>query len=314
MWQYDNIKKKPFLQGDALMPNLNRRDWNMLAFGSLIGLALPINCAGESKKGSAKPNSKINNVQIGVQSYSLRDRPLDQAVEGMVKAGISSCELWQGHIEPKVSREELRKWRLGASLTDYKAVRTKFDRAGIKLYAYNYSFRDDFTDEEIERGFQMAKALGTNIITASATVSVAKRVDQYAKKYGIYVGMHNHSKVDNPNEYATPESFQKAMEGASKYIQINLDIGHFTAANFDAVDFIRKHHQHIVALHIKDRKRDQGENVPFGQGDTPIKQVLTLLRDNKYSFPANIEYEYKGGDTIEEIKNCLEYCKQALKS
>jgi sugar phosphate isomerase/epimerase len=102
------------------------------------------------------------------------------------------------------------------------------------------------------------------------------------------------------------------MQGASEYIAINLDIGHFTAANFDAVDFLGKHHDRIVSLHIKDRRRNQGANVPFGEGDTPIKAVLELLRRKRSPFPANIEYEYAGKDTIAEVRRCLDYCKQAL--
>jgi sugar phosphate isomerase/epimerase len=102
------------------------------------------------------------------------------------------------------------------------------------------------------------------------------------------------------------------MAGNSKYIAINLDIGHFTAANFDAVDFLKQHHDHIVTLHIKDRKKNQGDNVPLGEGDTPIKEVLQLLKHERYNIPANIEYEYKGSDTVAEVKKCFEYCKKAL--
>ena len=290
------------------MGNLNRREWNKLMLGSVAATVLPL----ENLVAAAKPNSKFAGVQIGAQSYSFRDRGLDDAIKGYVEVGINSCEMWSGHAEPKgLKPDDLRKWRLSVSLNEFKNIRKKFEAADVQLYAYNYSFREDFTDEEIERGFKMAQALGVKIITASSNVTTAKRVDPFAKKYKIRVGMHNHSNI-KPNEFATPDDFANAMNGTSEYICANLDIGHFTAANFDAVDYLSKHHDRIVTLHIKDRKKDQGENVVFGEGDTPIKPVLELLRKNKWKIPANIEYEYKGADTIAEMKKCLSYCKQAL--
>jgi len=102
------------------------------------------------------------------------------------------------------------------------------------------------------------------------------------------------------------------MAGRSEYINVNLDIGHFFAAGYDPVDFINKHHDRIVTLHIKDRKSNHGPNVPFGQGETPIKPVLQLLETKKYKIPANIEYEYEGADTVAEVRKCLDYCKAAL--
>jgi sugar phosphate isomerase/epimerase len=124
--------------------------------------------------------------------------------------------------------------------------------------------------------------------------------------------MHNHSRID-PNEFATPQSFHDAMRAGSK-IGVTLDIGHFTAANFDAVDFLRQEHDKILGLHLKDRKRNQGPYVPWGEGDAPIGPVLRLLRDRNWTIPANIEYEYSGGDTVEEVKRCLEYCRRQLDS
>jgi sugar phosphate isomerase/epimerase len=257
-------------------------------------------------------DSKVHGVQLGVQSYSFRDRSLDDAIKGMVEVGLGECELYAGHVEPKMPRAELRKWRTTVSMDEFRNVRRKFDDAGVLLYAYNYSFRDDYTDEEIARGFEMAKALGVGIITASSTLTVVDRVDREASKNQIRVGFHGHSDTKHPNEFSTPETFEKAMAGHSPYINVNLDIGHFFAAGFDPMDFIEKHHERIVTIHIKDRKTNNGENMPFGQGDTPIKPVLQLLEKKKYTIPANIEYEYKGADTIAEVKKCLEYCKEAL--
>jgi sugar phosphate isomerase/epimerase len=288
-------------------------------FGKMAMAGLPLGAA------LAKINSKVGGVQIGVQSYSYRDRPLDAAIQAMIEDGIGECELFSPHIEPgpmprpqgaggrgSANREELRKWRLTVPMDEIKAVRKKFDDAGISLFAFNLSFRDDFTDPEIDRGFQMAQALGVKVITASSTVSVMPRVAPFAEKYKITVGVHGHNNVKDPNEFATPESFAKAM-ALSKMIGVNLDIGHFTAANFDAVSYIEEHHDRITNLHLKDRKKNDGPNVPFGEGDTPIKQVLLLLKQKKYNIPANIEYEYKGkDDAAVEVKKCLDYCKQAL--
>jgi sugar phosphate isomerase/epimerase len=307
---------------------LTRRNLGKLALASL-----PL------ARAFGKIDSKIAGVQLGCQSYSFRDLPLDEAIKAMAADGLGDCELFAPHIEGghtdkapvsgtrrqgppdaaraaarKAEREEMRKWRVSVPLDYFKGIRKKFNDAGINLYGYNYSFNDSFSDEEIDRGFDMAKALGVKIITASTTIPVAKRVAPFADKHKMIVAMHGHSNLTDPNQFAKPESFAAAM-AMSKYFKVNLDIGHFTAANYDAVDYIQKNHENIVLLHLKDRKKDEGPNVPWGEGDTPIKQVLLLLKEKKWPLPAFIEYEYKGaGTSQEEVKKCYDYCKQILES
>ena len=286
------------------------------------GKLLVAGCAGAlvstgKLRGAAMINSVIRGVQIGAQSYSFRDRPLDACIEAFQTVGLGECELFEGHVDPPgLKGPALKKWRLEAPLSSFKEIRKKFDDAGVLLYAYNYSFRKDFSDEEIERGFQMAQAMGVKYITASSNVSVAPRVDKYAQKYKIMVGFHGHDQTSNPDEFSTADTFARAMKGASPYIGVNLDIGHYTAAGGDAVAYITEHHAKIVTLHLKDRKKNHGANLPFGEGDTPIVDVLHLLRDKGWKIPANIEYEYgkPGMDTITEVKKCFAYCKQALES
>ena len=254
---------------------------------------------------------------IGAQSYSFRAFPLEQCIADMKDIGLGYVELWQGHLEPsdkdrKKDAEVKKAWRETPPVEEIKSARKKFDDAGIEIYALNYSFRDDFSNAELESGFKIAQALGTNKITASSNVDISSRIDPLAEKYKIFVGFHNHDSM-KPNEFSTPDDFAKAMAGRSKYMKINLDIGHFTAANFDPVSFLEQHHGDILTLHIKDRKKDHGPNMAFGQGDTKIKEVLQVLKTKKYPIPAMIEYEYgKTSDAPVEVRKAFEYMKQAL--
>jgi sugar phosphate isomerase/epimerase len=267
-----------------------------------------------------------NKVRIGVQSYSFRTLSFEDALKAMKDIGLAECELWSGHLEPKPTmvagpdgrqrtpegwRDEIRSWRLTAPTVRFRSIKDDFKAAGVVLQAYNISFNDSFTEPEIEKGFEQAQALGVKLITASSNLKTVPRLVPFVEKYKMTVAMHNHANIKDPNEFATPESFDKAL-AQSKHFAINLDIGHFVAAGFDPVDYITKNHKRITNLHIKDRKKDQGDNVPWGQGDTPIKDVLQLVQKNKYDIPVNIEYEYKGEDPVAEVRKCHAYIQSAL--
>ncbi len=283
----------------------SRRD-----LGKLAVAGLPLTLLAQQRK---IVDSTIHGVQLGAQTYSFRDRPLDGVIQAMVEVGLGDCEVYSPHVEPKLSRDDLREWRLHAPMDVMRQARKKFDDAGIAVAAYNLSFKDDWTDAEIDHGFQLAKAFGVNQITASSTLSVAPRLVKGAEKHQMIVAFHGHDKAAEPNEFATPESFAKAL-AMSKQFRINLDIGHFVAAGYDPIPFIESNHQQITILHLKDRKKGNHDlNLPWGQGDTPIKQVLILLRDRKWPLRAFIEYEYMGkDDSVTEVKRCFQYCKDAL--
>ena len=203
-----------------------------------------------------------------------------------------------------VVREALRKWRLDASLNKYKAVGDKFKDAGLRFFSYNLSFNDTYTDEEIAKGMEMAKALGTKILTVSSPMSVLPRVAPLAEKHDVIVALHNHT--------TGPDEFAQAM-ALSKNMWVNLDVGHFFASGHDPLAYIRAHHARITNIHVKDRKANQGAEMPFGEGETPLKETLLLVRNEKYDFPVCIEYVGPDGPAV-ELKRCFDYCKSVLKS
>jgi sugar phosphate isomerase/epimerase len=298
------------------MTFISRRDAGKLLLAGCAGALVP----ARKLRGATMINSVIQGVQIGAQSFSFRDMSLDACIGAFREVGLGECELFHGHVEPaglSLTGEEMRKWRLETPDSYFKEIGKKFDDAGILLYAYDCaSFRKGCTDQEVERGFQMTRAMGVKYVNASTNVSQVPAVDKYAQKYKMMVGFHGSDRTSDPDMFSNAESYTRAMKGASPYIRINLDIGHFVAAGGDPVAFITEHHAKIITLHIKDRKKDRGPSLPWGQGDTPIVAVLQLLRDKGWKIPANIEYDYgkPGMDTIAEVKKCFAYCKQALES
>jgi sugar phosphate isomerase/epimerase len=306
---------------------LTRRDFGKLTFA---GLAFPGAVA-------AAIESTFGGVHVGAQTYSFRDLPhapggdaIDNVIKALVECRIGECELFAPQVEPQFAagvrgqrgappspeavkaREELRRWRLETPLDHFRDVRKKFDAAGITITAYCYNMNASFTDAELDRGFEMTRAIGADVMTTSTQMDVARRLAPMADRHKIRVGLHGHSNVSDPNEFATPDSFATAMK-MSKYFKVNLDIGHFVSADFDPVPYIREHHADITNLHLKDRKKHQGDNTPWGEGNTPINEVLQLLKKERWPIPVDIEYEYRGtGSSVDEVKKCLAYAKQAL--
>ena len=305
----------------------SRRDFGRAAIAGLACSAL----------GNAKVNSTVSGVKLGAISYCFRALPrtpgtdyIDTVIKACLDCSVGYVELTSPMVEPpttlpgggrvppdtpenRKAREEVRKWRLSAPLARFKEIRKKFDDAGISLFAYVMTFAEDFTDEEIEAVFQQTRALGVGIIgTNQTTVGMGPKLVPYADKHRIDLSFHNHAKAEDPNEVASPQSYENLF-GMSKRFKANLDVGHFVAGNQDPVAFIEQHHDRITHLHMKDRKRNDGPNMPWGEGETPLKQVLAQVKEKHYPIYCVVEYEYKGtGTPIEETKKCMDFMKQAL--
>ena len=230
---------------------------------------------------------------------------MDGQIEALKTNGSRDIELFEAEVQPPGKVDGLDKWRQATHMDHFTAARKKLDVAGITTHAYTVNYRDTLTDEDLDHTFEQAKALGTSVIAASTQVTMAKRLAPFAEKHKI-VAFHGRFNTKIPTSSPRLRKHQSAL-GQSKYFKINLDIGHFSAAGYDPVAYIQEHHDRITHLHMKDRKKNDGPNMPWGEGDTPIKQVLLLLKDKKYPLPALVEYEYRGtGTPVEEVGKCLD--------
>jgi len=270
----------------------------------------------------ARPDSKVAGVQIGMNvpyNFGGRPMPIEDIIRNCVQLGVSGVELRTQPVEAflglppqqaaqNANPEELRKWRLSVPMDRVRALRKTFEDAGVFIEIVKVDGIFAMADEIVDYEFELAKALGARAISTEISVPDTKRLGQFADKHKMMVGYHGHA-TTSAADFETAFSYA-AHNGA------NLDIGHFVAGqNTSPVPFIKQHHARITHIHVKDRKMNNGPNVPFGQGDTPIKEVLQLIRDNKWKIQATIEFEYpipEGSDRMTEIRKSIDYCRAAL--
>lgn len=217
--------------------------------------------------------------------------------------------------EQAAAAEAERKWRLGVPMSVYKDLRKMYNDAGVSIYAVK-DVRAG-SDEELEHTFAVAEALGANHVTLELpsgpnAVPTLKRLGEWAVKKKIYVAYHTHLQ-------GSMTAFDQAF-AISPGNMANVDLGHFIAGGSRGgtpLDFLNKYHARISSFHLKDRTspKNCGLNLAWGTGETPIKDILQLVRKNKWTMPATIELEYEvpqGSDAVKEVAKCVQYCRAAL--
>lgn len=307
---------------------ITRRHFTQLALASLPGASM-------LRAADAKPNSKFAGVQIGINvpySFGSPTMSADETLKGVLELGLSAVELRtqpvemalgldpavfakpkQGEkVDAKGNAEKLREWRKSVSMDKVKDFRTKWEAAGVAIEVVKVDNLFKLADEELDYAFTLVKALGGRAMSSeiSHEESELKRVGAFADKHQLPVGYHGHHTT-------TPEHWEAAF-AVAKYNAANVDLGHFVAGNnVSPVPFLKKYHDRVTHVHLKDRKFHIGRNQPFGQGDTPLVEVLRLMRDEKWNFQATIEFEYpvpEGSTRMKELARCVEFCKKALES
>lgn len=305
---------------------VTRRDFARFATGTAALASLPI-----SKLFAA------DGVRFGATTYSLRDLPripgednISDLIKPLKAAGVTEIDLWSYNAEPAgpntgpaappppaaypikihtFSKEEIaaamaqarnltRDWRMNTPANHFENIRAKFDAAKIAVTSYNVKYDESFTDQEIDITFHQAKVLGASSITVPGTPEVVKRLAMFAEKNEMHIAVSDYTIAS-----ALP----------SKWVKVNLDIGTVVAANASPVAWLQENHDAVAQLTIKDRRRNKGSNEQWGEGDTPINDVLKLVKAKSFKFPVYAEYEYIGlGTPGEELERCMDYMRSAV--
>jgi sugar phosphate isomerase/epimerase len=309
-----------------------RRDFAKWSLAALAGAGLMpvsglLHAADSPTNLPARPNSKVAGVQLGINvPYSFAEPRMsgDDILKHCVQLGFSAVELRTQPVEAflgvpaelvsanstEADARQLAQWRKSVSLDRVKDFRQKYEAAGVLIEIVKVDGIYKMTDAELDYVFELAKTLGGRAISTEISTKAddLKRLGQFADQHQLMVGYHGHAST-------RPEHWESAF-ALAKHNGANVDLGHFVAGNNTSpVPFIQQYHDRITHVHLKDRKFHDGPNTPFGEGDTPIVEVLHLLRDNHWNIQATIEFEYKvpaGSDRMTEIARALKYCREAL--
>jgi sugar phosphate isomerase/epimerase len=283
---------------------------------------------GRMLAGEGKPCSVFSGVRIGCITYSYRSmaNTAEETLKAVLEDGLSEIELMGGPIQSFAGIAGGGKPAKGApaappaakptdaereaQLAKCRELRKMYNDAGVNIHIHKTPFGQ--SDEEIDFNFRIAKELGAVAITTERPKDevLAKKLAPFAEKHKIWVAFHNHT-----TNYPVLDKPDPILE-CGPFIGFNFDVGHYVAGSkgLSPIPVIEKYHDRILSLHLKDRTGDGG-NLPFGQGKTPLKEILQLMKKEKWTFPGDIELEYKipeGSDAVKEVAKCVQYCKEAL--
>ena len=208
---------------------------------------------------------------------------------------------------------KLKAWRTSVAMDPFKKLRKMYNDAGVTIYAWK-QLSTNMSDEEFEYIFNVAEALGCTHTTLELPTDAAqlKRLGDFAMKKKIYAAYHTHLQ-------GSMTAFDQAFQ-LSPGNKANVDFGHWVAAGNvggTPMQFLQKYHDRIASFHLKDRTTPEhcALNLPWGTGETPIKEILQMVKQHKWNIPGSIELEYdipEGSDAVKEVRKCVDYCRSAL--
>ncbi|MGD0342011.1 MAG: sugar phosphate isomerase/epimerase [Bacteroidales bacterium] len=301
---------------------------------------IPVRSLALGRKGK-KPNSKVGGVQLGCTTYSYRNMPhrVDDVIQYLLLAGINSIELRSvaeedlgiPQLPPRPGgqmtdqeradfakasadlREKQRQWRLSLPMSKYADMRKKFNKAGIEVHIAKFA-PSTWTDAEIDYAYDAAKVLGSIGITDEYSHEAVQRLGKFAEKHHSLAMYHLHTQAAEPG-FSFDDIFKWSPAN-----MLNLDAGHyFGATGKHPNDVIIKYHDRMRSIHMKDKTGPKsipaGTNMPFGKEETPISDILLLLKKEKWPIEVDVELEYDvpaDSDPAKEVVKCIEYMRNIL--
>jgi len=266
---------------------------SMLAAGAaLVGAAI-----GRRGAAAAAPGGE---PRLGIQMYSLRGYPVDEALAHVKDLGLEFIELYPGMFP------------VTEDLAVIDAMQWKVKNLGLTMTAFGICRFTSDADEN-RRLFAFAKAAGIPILGADPDPDSFASLDELVQEYDIRIAIHNHGPT---HRYNKALDVMRAIEGHDERIGACADLGHFIRSGEKPTEVIRLLAGRLYGIHLKDfaEMQDQTRGVILGRGHIDVPAVFTALE--QAGFPADgalsIEYEENPQDPIADLRECVAAARAAL--
>jgi hypothetical protein len=323
--------------------SISRRRFLGTAAAAAAFTVVPFNYSPAGSAKLKKPNSKVGGVQLGLTTYCYRSIPhtAEEVLQYVLQSGVNTVEMRSVLEEslgipqgpPRLARgveiseqekaerakataglkDEQRKWRLSLPMQKYADIRKMYNDAGVDIHIAKF-VPSGWSDEEIDYAYNAAKVLGAYGITDEFTDEASQRLGKFAEKHKSLAIYHTHGQFGMPGF-----DIDKYL-AYSPANRLNLDVGHyFGSTGLHPNTVLEKYHKVIPSIHVKDKtgpKNSQpNTNMPLGKGETPIADILLLIKKEKWPINVDLELEYnipEGSDPVKEVTKCIEYMRNIL--
>jgi inosose dehydratase len=271
---------------------ISRKDFFRLAGLSAVRLPQSDGRARQ-RRASGPTGGQPLSLQLGIAGYTFLHVPVDQGIAMMKRVGVSALSIKDFYLP------------LDSGADKISSVMGQFSAAGIKVYAAGVIYMK--TQQEVDKAFAYAKAIGVDLIIGSPNIELLGYVEQQVKGYGIRLAIHNHGPEDKL--YPSPVDVYNHVKGLDGRIGLCLDIGHAARAGADPAKVVRDYGSRIFDLHIKDLAVISREAKPIelGRGVLDIPSLVKALVKGRYAGYCSIEHEMDMNDPLPGIAESAGY-------
>lgn len=252
-----------------------------------------------SAQAGATPAPAAGGLKLGVASYSLREFPLDRALEMARVLGVRYMTFKDVHV-PRTDPPDAT-----------RALRQKIEAAGITIMGGGtITLPND--PAQLKKDFEYAKNAGFPLIFVAPEPAALDTIEQMAVTYDIKVAIHNHGPEDK--HWPRPHDAYAAIKSRDKRLGLCIDVGHTLRTGADPVQACREFADRLYDMHVKDLavKTDRDSQVAVGRGLIDFPGLFRTLLDVGYQGQVGLEYEIKPKDPLPGMIESIAYMRGVL--